>query len=122
MHAVSVIVGVSLLLASLVRAVHAAEPPPILPEATLAEVCAEQGVFAGEVARMRDEGIPEKTVLADVQHTGNEVMAGVDVAVQDAVVARLLALVREIYADPQRSPEQAKGRAELDCLKTAVPH
>lgn len=122
MHYAHALIGVSLLVTTLAVTVRAAEPPFTLPEATLAEVCAEQGVFAGEVARMRDERLPMDTVIKGVQSMGNQVMAGVDVAVQDAVVARLLALVREIYADPGRSPDQAKGRAELDCLKTAVPH
>lgn len=101
--------------------VHAAEPPPSLPEASIEEVCAELGTFAAAVTSMRDAGVTLETLVQAVEHIGRQVLPEVPVDGQDAVTARLLALVRELYADPGRTPEQAKQVAEQDCLKTPAP-
>ena len=73
MHSIHVRVGVSLVMTTMAVTVCAAEPPTILPEASLVEVCAEQALFAAEVASMRDEGLPVDVVTRAVEHVGTQV-------------------------------------------------
>ena len=116
-----VIVGVSLLVATLVGTVRAAEPQAAQPSAERTALCTNEAEFAEEVAGRRDQGMPSSEVIAAVQSTGRQPLPGVSVTVQEDVAARWTAMIKAIYARPGRTPAQEKQAAYEACLERPAP-
>jgi hypothetical protein len=106
---------------SLVSPVCAEEREDVLPDVQTTQLCRFYGEFAEQTASLRDEGVPMRDVIKDMQATGRQAIPGADIFIQDQVSAQLKDMIEMIYASPRLSPVLHRQLAYKTCMNTSAP-
>jgi hypothetical protein len=109
------LVGVSLLVASVVGTASANESHALVTR------CNYERNFAGQVVEMRDRGIDSIAIITWVRTEGRQSLDWLSAAQQDEIEGRLINIVTAIYTGPALTPAQAKLAAWTACFRAAAP-